>query len=69
MLTNRGRLSLSMFYLYWDLPFLTFAYYRLEMKEEREVSEEFPELYAAYRKVVPAFVETSNLKPHIYRIS
>ncbi len=43
-------------------PFLTFAYYRLAMKEEREVAEEFPEAYVAYRKEVPAFVPRS-LKP------
>ena len=37
-------------------PFLTFAYYRLAMKEEREVSQEFPAEYARYRESVPAFL-------------
>jgi len=37
-------------------PFLTFAYYRLATKEEREVSQEFPTEYAHYRESVPAFL-------------
>jgi protein-S-isoprenylcysteine O-methyltransferase Ste14 len=37
-------------------PTLTFAYYRLAMREEGEVSRRFPKEYAAYRRRVPAFV-------------
>ena len=37
-------------------PNLTFAYYRLAMREEGEVSRRFPKEYAAYRRRVPAFV-------------
>lgn len=37
-------------------PFLTFAYYRLAMKEENEVMADFPEEYETYRKKVPAFI-------------
>mgnify|MGYP003117472989 FL=1 len=37
-------------------PFLTFAYYRLAKKEEREVASEFPGDYALYRARVPAFI-------------
>jgi protein-S-isoprenylcysteine O-methyltransferase Ste14 len=40
-------------------PFLTFAYYRLAMKEENEVAEEFPKQYDAYRQRVPAFIPRS----------
>jgi protein-S-isoprenylcysteine O-methyltransferase Ste14 len=41
-------------------PFLTFAYYRLAMREEDEVSRRFPKEYAAYRRRVPAFVPRSS---------
>jgi len=37
-------------------PFLIFAYYRLAMKEEKEVSAKFPDEYASYRKKVRAFI-------------
>lgn len=37
-------------------PILIFAYYRLAMREEMVVSNEFPEKYAAYRERVPAFI-------------
>jgi len=37
-------------------PILIFAYYRLAMREEAEVSRQFPAEYAAYRRRVPAFV-------------
>jgi methanethiol S-methyltransferase len=37
-------------------PTLTFAYYRLAMREEGEVSRRFPKEYVAYRRRVPAFV-------------
>lgn len=36
-------------------PFLIFAYYQLALKEEKEVSAQFPEAYARYRERVPAF--------------
>ena len=37
-------------------PVLTFAYYRLAMREEREMLAQFSEAYEAYRRRVPAFV-------------
>ncbi|NOZ73992.1 MAG: isoprenylcysteine carboxylmethyltransferase family protein [FCB group bacterium] len=37
-------------------PILTYAYYRLAMREEREVEEIFGQEYAAYRESVPAFI-------------
>ncbi|HEY5753410.1 MAG TPA: isoprenylcysteine carboxylmethyltransferase family protein [Chthoniobacterales bacterium] len=37
-------------------PILVFAYYRLSMREEKEVSRHFPAEYAAYRRHVPAFI-------------
>ena len=37
-------------------PVLIFAYYRLSMREEKEVSRQFPQEYAAYRARVPAFI-------------
>lgn len=37
-------------------PVLMYAYYRLAMREEREVEAEFGEAYAAYRTRVPAFL-------------
>ena len=43
-------------YAYSMWPILIFAYYRLAMREEAEVSRQFPEEYAAYRAWVPAFI-------------
>jgi len=37
-------------------PVLTVAYCRLAMREEREMTTQFGEAYAAYRRRVPAFV-------------
>ncbi len=37
-------------------PILIYAYYRLAMREEAEVSRKYPEQYAAYRARVPGFV-------------
>jgi len=37
-------------------PILTYAYYRLAMREEREVAAKFGEEYARYKATVPAFV-------------
>lgn len=36
-------------------PVLIFAYYRLARREERNVSQQFPAEYAAYKAKVPAF--------------
>lgn len=37
-------------------PILTYAYYRLAMREEREVEAQFGEAYLDYRRKVAAFV-------------
>lgn len=37
-------------------PILTFAYYRLAMREEMEVAARFGQAYEAYRQRVPAFL-------------
>ena len=37
-------------------PVLTVAYYRLALREEREMTVQFGEVYQAYRRRVPAFV-------------
>ena len=37
-------------------PVLMFAYYRLAMKEERDVEKQFGQEYAQYKKRVPAFI-------------
>lgn len=37
-------------------PILTYAYYRLAMREEREVTASIGEKYARYIAMVPAFV-------------
>lgn len=37
-------------------PILTYAYYRLALREEREVEAKFGEAYARYKANVPAFV-------------
>ncbi len=37
-------------------PILTYAYYRLAMREEREVEEKFGAAYKVYRESVPAFI-------------
>jgi protein-S-isoprenylcysteine O-methyltransferase Ste14 len=37
-------------------PILTYAYYRLALREEREVEEKFGEAYTEYKNMVPAFV-------------
>lgn len=37
-------------------PILMFAYYRLAMKEEKDVEKIFPKQYEEYRKKVPAFI-------------
>jgi protein-S-isoprenylcysteine O-methyltransferase Ste14 len=37
-------------------PILTYAYYRLALREEREVEAQFGEEYARYKANVPAFV-------------
>lgn len=37
-------------------PILTYAYYRLAMREEREVEKKFGHEYAVYRETVPAFI-------------
>jgi protein-S-isoprenylcysteine O-methyltransferase Ste14 len=37
-------------------PILMFAYYRLAMREEREVEAQFGEAYRQYRERVPAFI-------------
>ncbi len=42
-------------------PILTYAYYRLALREEREVSGKFREEYGEYKKVVPAFVPRFQL--------
>jgi protein-S-isoprenylcysteine O-methyltransferase Ste14 len=36
-------------------PILTYAYYRLAMREEREVEKNFGEEYRIYREIVPTF--------------
>jgi len=43
-------------------PILMYAYYRLAMREEREVEENFGEQYRVYRHEVPAFVPTLRSK-------
>lgn len=45
-------------------PILTFAYYRLAMREEREVAAQFGEAYAAYKQRVPAFVPKFKRATH-----
>ena len=47
-------------------PTLTFAYYRLAMREEGEVSRRFPKEYAAYRRRVPAFVPRFSQQRNSY---
>ena len=37
-------------------PVLIFAYYRLAMREERDVEQQFAHEYAEYKKRVPAFI-------------
>lgn len=37
-------------------PILTYAYYRLALREEREVEEKFGEAYTEYKNMIPAFV-------------
>ncbi len=37
-------------------PLLTWAYYRLALREEREMIERFGDAYEAYRARVPAFI-------------
>ena len=37
-------------------PFLVVMYYRLAMREERDVEEEYGPEYTDYKKNVPAFV-------------
>lgn len=37
-------------------PILTYAYYRLALREEREVEAEFEEAYRGYKQKVPAFI-------------
>lgn len=37
-------------------PVLTFAYYRLSMREERELEKQFDQEFVEYRKRVPAFI-------------
>jgi protein-S-isoprenylcysteine O-methyltransferase Ste14 len=37
-------------------PVLTFAYYRLAMREEAAVARQFPAEYEAYRRRIPAFI-------------
>lgn len=37
-------------------PILIFAYYKLAMKEERDVESQFGDQYRTYRKKVPAFI-------------
>lgn len=37
-------------------PILTYAYYRLAVREEREVEEKFRSEYLAYKRTVPAFI-------------
>ncbi|VAX35871.1 hypothetical protein MNBD_UNCLBAC01-1058 [hydrothermal vent metagenome] len=37
-------------------PILMFAYYRLSMREEKNVEKQFPEEYSIYKNQVPAFV-------------
>jgi protein-S-isoprenylcysteine O-methyltransferase Ste14 len=37
-------------------PILTFAYYRLALREEREMTQQFGAAYESYSRLVPAFV-------------
>jgi protein-S-isoprenylcysteine O-methyltransferase Ste14 len=37
-------------------PILMYAYYRLALREEREVEEKFGEAYSVYKNRVPAFI-------------
>ena len=37
-------------------PILIFAYYRVAMREEKEVSGKYPQEYSIYRTLVPAFI-------------
>lgn len=37
-------------------PILTITHYRLAMREEREVMEQYPVEYAQYRQKVPALI-------------
>ncbi len=37
-------------------PILTYAYYKLATREEREIEKKFGEEYSAYKRAIPAFV-------------
>ena len=41
-------------------PLLTWAYYRLAKKEEREITDMFGAAYESYRRRVPAFVPSRS---------
>lgn len=43
-------------YAYGMWPILMFAYYKLSMREEKDVQEQFGEGYRAYKNRVPAFL-------------
>ena len=43
-------------YAYGMWPVLTFAYYRLAMREEKGVEHEFGQAWRDYKQKVPAFV-------------
>jgi len=44
-------------------PFLVVMYYRLAMREERDVEEVFREEYEEYKKRVPAFIPKISFSP------
>jgi len=43
-------------------PILMFAYYKLAMREEKDVEKQFGEEYAAYRNRVPAFIPKFSIR-------
>jgi protein-S-isoprenylcysteine O-methyltransferase Ste14 len=50
-------------------PILLFQYYRLALKEERELEKEFGEEYSEYRKRVPMFMPLPSLELSKNRMS
>ena len=43
-------------YAYGMWPILIFAYYKLAMREERDVEKQFGQEFLEYKRKVPAFI-------------
>jgi len=48
-------------------PLLVLQYYRLAKREEKEMEEEFGVEYTEYKKMVPMFIPSLNLRKIIPR--